>query len=47
MESDEVCHWFLLNLGEDFAIQYTGPEPELNFPADLDGLLYILSAAEM
>jgi hypothetical protein len=39
MECDEVCYWFLINLGEDFAIQYTGPEPEQNFPTDIDGFV--------
>jgi hypothetical protein len=31
-------HWFLLKLGEDdYAIQYSGPRPELQLPPFMSG----------
>lgn len=34
----EPCQWFLLKLSnDDFAIQYEGPDPEIEFPVSLKG----------
>jgi hypothetical protein len=38
MESGSTCHWNLLKLASgDFAIQYSGDNPETEFPATLSG----------
>ena len=37
------CVWFLLELEDgEFAIQYEGPNPKTEFPADLEGKFLIL-----
>ena len=33
----ESCELFLLRDGDEFAIQYTGPNPETEFPENLTG----------
>jgi len=38
MQRSDECWWYLLKSGEDeFAVQYTGPDPDKVFPVDMDG----------
>jgi hypothetical protein len=37
MEAGDACHWYLLTDGDEYAIQYTGPKPDLHMPVDMDG----------
>ena len=40
MEAGPACEWFLLKDEDKFAIQYTGPDPDLFLPTDLDGKIF-------
>jgi hypothetical protein len=38
LEGGNECNWFFLKLGEgDYAIQYTGPQPEVHLPPFMSG----------
>jgi hypothetical protein len=38
MQPEENCMWYLIKLRNDtFALQYSGPDPDKVFPADLSG----------
>jgi hypothetical protein len=32
MENGENCMWYLLKLGDEYAVQYNGPDPDKHFP---------------
>jgi len=34
---DDLCQWHLIKSGDDFGIQYSGPEADVNFKPDLTG----------
>lgn len=37
MESKIPCEWYLIRIGDEFAVQYNGDEPDHIFPAELSG----------
>jgi hypothetical protein len=39
------CQWFLLRFGDEFGVQYTGPDPEQNLGDHVSGLPFLFSSA--
>jgi hypothetical protein len=38
MQAGSLCDWYLLKIGDDdYAVQYTGSNPDLKFPKILTG----------
>jgi hypothetical protein len=36
------CKWYLIKIQEtEFAVQYTGPDPDIVFPVDITGIFII------
>lgn len=47
MQSSD-CVWFLVKFGDDdFAVQYTGEDPDRDFPIDISGLLYTFELTDL
>jgi hypothetical protein len=38
MESSDLCKWYMLKIGDEFAIQYYGDKPDDVFPQRLGGI---------
>ena len=48
MQSGSDCVWFLVKFeDDDFAVQYTGKDPDRNFPSDISGLLYPFQSTDL
>lgn len=40
MQVTDDCKWYLIKTeGNEFAVQYTGPDPDTAFPVDMDGIM--------
>ena len=39
MEAGDTCHWFLSICEDDAFIQYTGPNPQIDFPCEFTGMI--------
>ena len=40
MEGGDECMWYLLKSHEnEFAVQYTGPDPDTALPVDISGIV--------
>lgn len=38
MQRGGSCCWYLFRLGDAFGVQYTGQDPDVEFPVDLEGI---------
>jgi hypothetical protein len=41
MELTEPCRWVLIKFGDEFGVQYGGPDPDINFRSDMTGIIEI------